>query len=165
MEFILSGNTRVIAEDLLAPIRNGAEILRRDLAERLTGKGPENCIRVEVDPEMAPETYRVKVTPEEIQLRCGDDLGAVYAMLSVSERLLGVHPLDWWMEIPTKQAETIAVAPQKWESPSYRVRFRSWFINDEVLFTGWHREESQRYEVWKRAFEAILRCGGNMVIP
>lgn len=165
MDFILSGSTKIIAESSLAPIRNGVDILRRDMTERLTGKGPENVIRVALDPEMAPESYRAKVTPEEILLTAGDDLGAVYAMLSVSERLLGVHAFDWWMEIPAKKTETVAVPPQKWESPEYRVRFRSWFINDEVLFTGWHMEESQRYTVWKRAFEAILRCGGNMVIP
>ena len=52
-----------------------------------------------------------------------------------------------------------------WESPRYAVRYRCWFVNDEVLFTGWHLEESQRAEVWKRLIEALLRCGGNMVIP
>jgi hypothetical protein len=102
---------------------------------------------------------------EEITLRCGDDLGAAYALLSVSERLLGVQPLGWWMGLAPKRLGSVSVPCQSWESPRYRVRFRGWFVNDEVLFSGWHSEENARAEVWERVFETVLRCGGNMVIP
>lgn len=163
--FIFSRNTRIVADESLPPVRSAVEILKRDMAAGLRGNGPENVIRVCLDAGMAPETYQAEAGPEEIRLVCGDDLGAVYALLSVSSRLLGVKPLDWWMEIRPEVRDTVSVPCQQWASPEYRVRFRSWFINDEVLFTGWHSEENQRAEVWKRAFEAILRCGGNMVIP
>ena len=163
--FVLSRNTKILADESCAPIRNAVEILKRDMAAGLRGEGPENRIRVELEAGMAAESYRAEITPEEILLKCGDDLGAVYALLSVSGRLLEVKPLDWWMEVAPKSFDTVCAACGGWVSPTYRVRYRSWFINDEVLFTGWHMEESLRYEVWKRAFEAILRCGGNMVIP
>ena len=163
--FVLSRNTKILADESCAPIRNAVEILKRDMAAGLRGEGPENRIRVELEAGMAAESYRAEITPEEILLKCGDDLGAVYALLSVSRRLLEVKPLDWWMDMAPKSFDTVCAACGGWASPTYRVRYRSWFINDEVLFTGWHMEESLRYEVWKRAFEAILRCGGNMVIP
>lgn len=163
--FILSLKTKICADDTFPAIRNAAEILKRDMAERLTGSGPENTIRVELDAGMAAETFRAEVKNDEIRLTCGDDLGAVYALLSVSERLLKVRPLDWWMETKPVRCRTVEASCGEWHSPAYRVRYRSWFINDEVLFTGWHAEENQRAEVWKRAFETILRCGGNMVIP
>ena len=58
------------------------------------------------------------------------------------------------------------------------MRFRGWFINDEVLFDEWKpRKENilpgamdygktvEDSFPWEMAFEALLRCGGNMVIP
>ncbi|MBO7663103.1 MAG: glycosyl hydrolase 115 family protein [Clostridia bacterium] len=163
--FIFSLNTRVEADETNAPIRNAADILKRDMREVLTGRGPENAIRAEIDSRLAAEEYRAEVGPAEIRVTGGDDLGVVYGLLSLSERLLGVKPLDWWMERRPERRETVSVPVQEWKSPARRVRFRSWFVNDEVLFTGWHMEEALRYQVWKRTFETILRCGGNMVIP
>lgn len=163
--FILSLSTRIEAGFDSAPLRSAVDILRRDMQAGLKARGPENRICLVLSGGLGEEAYQAQVTPEEIRIACGDDLGAVYGLLSISERLLGVKPLDWWMGAAPRQADTVAVPCQAWASPAYRVRFRSWFINDEILFTGWHPEENQRAEVWKHAFEAILRCGGNMVIP
>lgn len=44
------------------------------------------------------------------------------------------------------------------------VAYRGWFINDEVLISRWEAEENADYP-WEMAFEALLRCGGNTVIP
>ncbi len=164
-DFLFSLKTKIIADENSAPLRNAVSILKRDMEAVLSGEGKENEIRVILSSEIAKETYRAKVTPDAVQLICGDDLGGVFALLSVSERFLGIRPFDWWMDRMPEYLGIVRIPVQHWESPAYRVRFRSWFINDEVLFTGWHAEESQRAEVWKRAFEAILRCGGNMVIP
>ena len=164
-EFVLSLSTRIIADESIQPIWNGAEILRRDMGDTLSEKGKENTIRVVMDSSLPAESFRAKATEDEILLSCGDDLGAMYALLSISEKALHIKPLDWWMGILPKRQGTAKISAGEWKSPEYKVRYRSWFINDEVLFTGWHMEESLRYTVWKRAFETILRCGGNMVIP
>ena len=163
--FILSRSTRIIADETQSALRHGADILRRDIRECLTESGPENQIRVILTGALPPEAYQAAVQEDEIILRCGDDLGAMYAMLSVSERFLHVKPLGWWMGLRPEKQGTASVPIQAWESPQYRVRYRCWFVNDEVLFSGWHSEENARAEVWERVFEAILRCGGNMVIP
>ena len=163
--FCFSLSTRIQADENIQPIRRAADILRRDMRAALTESGEENAIRVVIDSSLAPERYRAQVLPQEILLTCGDDLGAAYALLSLSERLLKVKPLGWWMGLLPQRLSQVSVPCQSWESPDYKVRFRCWFVNDEVLFSGWHSEENARAEVWQRVFETVLRCGGNMVIP
>ena len=163
--FILSLNTRVLADESIPAVRHAADILRRDMRLCLRKGGPENTIRLTICPDQAPETYRAEASEDEITLRCGDDLGAAYALLSVSGRYLNVKPLGWWMGLKPETTDTAEIPCGSWESPAYRVRFRGWFVNDEVLFSGWHSEENARAEVWERVFETVLRCGGNMVIP
>ena len=163
--FILSLSTRIVSDESILPIRHAVEILKRDMRQVLCSAGPENQIRVVLDVSLPAEAYQATVTADEILLSCGDDLGAAYALLSVSERLLGVKSLGWWMGLNPEKKDTVSVPCQTWESPQYKVRFRSWFVNDEILFSGWHSEENARAEVWERVFETILRCGGNMVIP
>lgn len=50
------------------------------------------------------------------------------------------------------------------ESRPFAVRFRVWFVNDEVLISTW-QVNRRREEPWEMVFEALLRCGGNLVIP
>ena len=163
--FLFSLSTRILADESIPAVRHAMDILRRDIRECLTCSGEENIIRVLIDPALLEETFKAQVTPDEIILRCGDDLGAAYALLSVSERLLDVKPLGWWMGLKPEKVDSVSVPCEGWESPEYKVRFRCFFVNDEVLFSGWHSEENARAEVWERVFETILRCGGNMVIP
>ncbi|MBR1586155.1 MAG: glycosyl hydrolase 115 family protein [Clostridia bacterium] len=163
-DFVLSLSTRIEAPRGRKPIDCAVGILRRDMRETLTKGGTDNVIRVALDDALPPERYTARVTEREILLTCGDDLGAVYALLSVSERGLGVQPLGWWIGLEPKKRECALIPCQSWQSPAYKVRFRCWFANDEVLFTGWHSDEAARVGVWRRLFETILRCGGNMVI-
>ncbi|MBQ3705774.1 MAG: glycosyl hydrolase 115 family protein [Clostridia bacterium] len=162
--FVFSRSTVILADETIPAIQSGVELLKRDMRDTLMETGERNVIRAVLDASVGKERYQAKVTPREILLTCGDDLGAMYALLSVSERILGIRPLDWWMGVKPKKQGVAAVPCSAWESPSCAVRYRCWFVNDEVLFTGWHQEEARRAAVWKRLFETILRCGGNMVI-
>ncbi len=164
-DFFLSLSTRIDAPLTVKPIENAVRILKRDMKETLTESREKNVIRVCIDSSLLPEHYTAKVTENEILFTCGDALGAVYALLSVSERALGIQPLDWWMGVNAKKKPCAAIPCQSWRSPEWKVRYRCWFANDEVLFTLWHMAESERMQVWRRLFETILRCGGNMVIP
>lgn len=165
-DFILSLSTVIEADESVPAIRSAAEILRRDLRDTLTGHGPANTIRVVLDPALGEEQYAAHVEERELRLRCGNDLGAVYALLSISEKWLEILPLAWWMGLSPRRMDTASVpAGTAWQSPAYAVRYRCWFINDEVLLTGWHIEEGKRAILWRRVFETVLRCGGNMVIP
>ena len=142
--FLFSLSTRILADESIPALRHAADLLRRDMRNGLTCTGAENAIRVLLTPALPKETYKAHVTGDEITLRCGDDLGAVYALLSISERLLHVRPLGWWMGLKPERTETVSVPCEDWESPKYKVRFRCWFVNDEVLFSGWHSEENAR---------------------
>lgn len=163
--FRLSQGTRIVADETLPPIRYACEILRRDMRSVLTGEGDENAICVDLDASLPAESYRAQVSPEEIRLTCGGARGAVYALLSISERFLGVLAMGWWNGQSPARFPYIDIAPQQYVSPVYAVRHRGWFVNDEVLIDGWKDNREDERAVWRRIFETILRCGGNMVIP
>ena len=163
--FILSRATRIEADAATKPIEAAMGILRRDIREVLTDFAAENAIRVFTGRFLEEEQYRVEVGEDAIIVQCGGDLGAVYALLSISARALDIQPMDWWMRRDPRRLATAELLCGVWESPVYAVRWRGWFVNDEVLLTGWHIEETEREETWRRVFETLLRCGGNMVIP
>ncbi len=163
--FILSAATNIFTEEKSQPVQTAVRILLRDMKDVLIGKGPENAIQARIDPALGEESYAVRVFENEIIVQGGDALGAVYGLLSISQRCLDVQPLDWWMQKKPVQKKSVSVPCGEWQSPAYAVRWRGWFVNDEILFTGWHIEESAREATWQRVFETILRCGGNMVIP
>ena len=98
-DFILSLSTVIEADESIPAIHSAADILRRDLRDTLTGHGPANTIRVVLDPALDEEQYTAHVEEHELRLRCGNDLGAVYALLSISDkwlsaahRLAGIWP-------------------------------------------------------------------------
>lgn len=163
-EFILSLSTVIVSDSTLPAVQQGIAILRRDMQAILTGHGANNEIRVVMTEDAVPESYTTEVHPDAITLTCADELGAMYAIISISQRFLGMEPLDWWHDIRRPARETVSVPVQTYRSPDYAVRYRGWFVNDEVLIEGWHSCINDRFAVWKRIFETILRCGGNMVI-
>jgi hypothetical protein len=162
--FELSLSTVIKGGEEFPSVRNAGDILRRDMSEVLTGYGKENTINVLIDDNMGKESFTAEAAEDSITIRAGDDLGAVYGLLSISEKFLGIKPLSWWTGTKTERKDKAVIPAGTWSSPEYKVRFRCWFINDEVLFLGWHKEEAERAAVWRRVFETVLRCGGNMVI-
>lgn len=100
-----------------------------------------------------------------LHIAAADQLGLVYGMLRYSEKFLGVDPFWFWADLPPKQRDHIEVPAENYDAPQPSVRFRGWFVNDEVCLIGWKEEYPPSREVWQPVFEALLRCGGNMVIP
>ena len=162
--FELSLSTAIKGGEEFPSVRNAKDILKRDMSEVLTGYGKENTINVIFDNDIRKESFTAEAAEDSITIRAGDDLGAVYGLLSISEKFLGIKPLSWWTGTKTEKKDKAVIPAVTWSSPEYKVRFRCWFINDEVLFLGWHKEEAERAAVWRRVFETVLRCGGNMVI-
>ena len=95
----------------------------------------------------------------------GDDLGFVYGIYHISRVLLGVTDFWFWND-QRFTPQTAVEVPQgyRYESTPPAVRFRGWFINDEVLIDKW-QVDGRSDLPWLMAFEALLRLGGNMVIP
>ncbi|MBQ8159872.1 MAG: glycosyl hydrolase 115 family protein [Clostridia bacterium] len=175
MSFLFSQNTQIVSDlapggEFSKPVGHAVEILKRDMEDTLlpaSADMPENRIVLEKAQGCPQESYEIASGGGEIRITFSDDLGGVYALLFLSREFLGIQPLDWWSgRVARRHSEMFVEVPDgTWTSPVYAVRFRGWFINDEVLFTGWHVEEGERAAVWRRVMETVLRMGGNMIIP
>ncbi|PGT84879.1 glycosyl hydrolase 115 family protein [Bacillus sp. AFS040349] len=93
-----------------------------------------------------------------------DELGIIYAILHISEAYLGVDKFWFWNDCEPSPKANVKIRAVPYLSEVAKVRFRGWFINDEVLISTWKYQQSNTY-VWEMAFEALIRCKGNMVIP
>ncbi|ASA23881.1 glycosyl hydrolase 115 family protein [Paenibacillus donghaensis] len=94
-----------------------------------------------------------------------DELGIIYGLLHYSRYVLGVDPFWFWAELPPVRQDSILLPAENVDSLRPKVRYRGWFVNDEVCLIGWKEQYPPGEEVWQPVFEALLRCGGNMVIP
>lgn len=167
MNFILSLNTTILCSVPSASVANAVSILQRDINTCLTDKdAPHTSICLKQEEHMAAESYRITAAePSLMTLTAGDDLGFIYGLLKISEVFLEISPFWFWMDQKLKKQPFISIpADTVLTSPVPHVRFRGWFLNDEVLFLHWDNGEPKDFP-WRMAFEALLRCGGNMVIP
>ncbi|MBQ1458827.1 MAG: glycosyl hydrolase 115 family protein [Butyrivibrio sp.] len=105
----------------------------------------------------------------KLGIYASDDLGLIYGIYHISKTFLSVGEFWFWNEQVFKKKRGYRVPDDyTYESKPYKVRFRGWFINDEVLLSEWKPvvDGSVKEDFpWEMAFEALLRCGGNMTIP
>ncbi|MGQ4667923.1 glycosyl hydrolase 115 family protein [Metabacillus halosaccharovorans] len=94
-----------------------------------------------------------------------DDLGLIYGLLHYSQQYLGIDPFWFWGDLDVEQKSEVLIPTIDYVSKEQLVKYRGWFVNDEVCLIGWKEEYPPSKEVWYPVFEALLRCGGNMVIP
>ncbi|WP_078431177.1 glycosyl hydrolase 115 family protein [Metabacillus halosaccharovorans] len=94
-----------------------------------------------------------------------DDLGLVYGLLHYSQQYLNIDPFWFWGDLDVEQKSEVLIPTIDYVSKEHLVKYRGWFVNDEVCLIGWKEEYPPSKEVWYPVFEALLRCGGNMVIP
>jgi hypothetical protein len=165
--FTLNLNTEILFDGGAdKPASNAASILRRDMEKSLEASRARGG-RIRIMPhegEIPEEDWMIEVTSDEMRVHCGDSLGCVYALLFISGYFLGVTPFWYWNDQPFTRRPFAAVPLGIYPSPRYAVRFRGWFVNDEVLIENW-AAGPENTEHWLMVFEALLRCGGNMVIP
>ncbi|MGN0182335.1 MAG: glycosyl hydrolase 115 family protein [Candidatus Ornithomonoglobus sp.] len=163
--FILNADTKISYSDRRPAIKNAAAILERDIAKRFEPSGAEkNRIILKSRQGMAEEDFTLKVTDDEMTVTADDELGFVYGLLYISEKFLGIQPFWFWMDQRIESTAFVEVANGEYKPKKPAVKYRGWFINDEVLIMKWAVDGD--YETpWKMAFEALLRCGGNIVIP
>jgi hypothetical protein len=165
--FTLTLNTSLLSEGWDdKPVLHAMAILKRDMTKTLAmTKAEANRICIAPpDGTISEESWIIEVTPEKITVRSGSNLGCVCALLYISEHFLGVAPFWFWNDQRFTKAPSIPVPAGFYRSPRYAVRFRGWFVNDEALIENWAAEPANT-EHWLMVFEALLRCGGNMVIP
>lgn len=173
----------VIPEFPSSPVAHALKMLSRDwnqvlgspLHTELHGKGnrsPNIILRYVEESDGCPDrpetfVYRfISGTDGPVMHIAGtDDLGLVYGILHFSKEYLGVDPFWFWADLPPACKSSILIPATDYLSPEPAVRYRGWFVNDEVCLIGWKEEYPPTFDVWQPVFEALLRCGGNMVIP
>ena len=120
------------------------------------------------DSSLGEGMYRVVAERDALCIFAGDDFGFIYGLYHVSRELLGVPDLWFWMDWTpeasgTKRAPVSVPADYVYASRPFAVSDRGWFVNDEVLLMDW-RLDNDSDSAWEMVFEALLRCGGTMVI-
>ena len=163
--FILNQNTRLAAENNMeVPVKHAVDRWNRDMSMTiLPSKEEENEIVLKKE-NMEKEAYRIEVQKKQILIFSATSLGFIYALHSLSETYLEIQPFWFWNDQKLVKKEKAEIPCGVYEHPKWRIRYRGWFINDEVLISHWNAGVSKEYP-WQMVFEALLRLGGNLVIP
>ncbi|WP_251551401.1 glycosyl hydrolase 115 family protein [Neobacillus muris] len=178
----LKGQLRIkIPEVRTSPVDHAIRILVRDV-ETVLGEvpklviGPEDvadlCIRYAEHKDNCPQhpeahgfRFHSDGRNSWMDIVGYDELGIVYGILEFSKRFLEIHPFWFWSDQLIVTRPKIDIPMMDYDAPLPKVRYRGWFVNDEVCLIGWKEPYPPSREVWEPVFEALLRCGGNMVIP
>ena len=171
---LLDVNTVIETTGCGQAVRAAADDVRRDLnvvcgtqekppvAERALSR-----ITVHQDKTFAEGMFRVVANAEagSLTIAAGDDLGFIYGLYHISRALLGVPDLWFWMDWKPSHIGAVEVSDDYcFVSRPFAVAERGWFVNDEVLLMGWSLDNDPDLP-WQMVFEALLRCGGNIIIP
>lgn len=165
--FRITKDTAFSFPPLTPAVKHVYDIFARDFT-KVFGKGFETGNDVEIKTDCAgleSEQFRIKVNDDSIKIECADELGVIYAVLYMSREFLGVDDFWFWTEKEPNKRNMIALSSREYLSPAPKVRYRGWFVNDEVCLIGWSDEYPPSRRVWETVFETLLRLGGNMVIP
>lgn len=168
MKFTMTQNTTFLFEDLTPAVVYAAGFLKRDFEKVFQSPLQEKAdgqVHIRGNAGLtAPEQYCIRVSESGILVECGDELGMIYGILQLS-RWLGVDDFWFWTEKEPETKKTVDIETGTYNSPEYKVRYRGWFVNDEVCLIGWSDVYPPSREIWEIVFETLLRLGGNMVIP
>ena len=145
---------------------------------RRSSRAREARIIITLDDTISePEGYRIDVAPDKVRICGADELGIIYGIYRFSNQFLGVDPYWYFKDLLPEQRHEIAVPCGVVQSKKPTFHYRGWFVNDEDLFTEWKEGGGKRFidypfyhqvthiDVIDRVFEALLRAGGNLVIP
>lgn len=162
--FILNHNTEIKSDIAQKPVQNAVRILERDIKKRFKETDISGGdIVLEMSDGFKTEDYEI-AAGDDLIIRAGDNLGFVYALLYISEKFLGIKPFWFWLDQRIEKTDSISVKEGVYKPRPAAVKYRGWFLNDEVLILKWSINGDSD-EPWRMAFEALLRCGGNLVIP
>lgn len=165
--FKITKDTAFSFPALTPPIKHARDIFLRDF-EKVFSEGFKTGNDIEIlsgCEELDEEQFHITITDTNITVRCADELGVIYALLYMSREFLGVDDFWYWAEKEPMKRNMVALASREYLSPKAKVRYRGWFVNDEVCLIGWSDEYPPSRAVWEIVFETLLRLGGNMVIP
>lgn len=154
----MNRNTKIIYDGNNSVILKAIRILRRDMDTVFYETEEDGDEIFLIQKSLQDEQFEIK----DQTIYAGDELGFVYAILHISRHTLNIPPFWFWYDYKFKKKSSAEI--KDYVSAPARVRFRGWFLNDEILLSHWS-PDADPMTTWEMAFEALLRCGGNMVIP
>lgn len=128
---------------------------------------PVAAIVVNYDRTLAAEQYQVTIdaAANEVIVAGADDLGCIYGLYAISREWLGFDDFWFWNDRrPAHRRSLELPADARLDSKPAAVRYRGWFVNDEVLLMAWNIRNDNEL-TWRMVFATLLRTGGNLVIP
>lgn len=163
--FQLNRNTTLLSDAVTEKaVELACERFRRDMEKTLTDTVENRNRIILCKKDLKPEQYELEVTEQEIMIYGVDARSFIYALNYLSENYLGVLPFWFWNDQKMEVKSYVEIPCGTYRSEADRIRYRGWFINDEVLISHWDAGVPKEYP-WEMVFEALLRCGGNLVIP
>jgi len=177
---MITYNSDVVSKEKISiAVRHAIDTLRRDIRKTCIPSSKEGItIKLESADNIEPECFVIYKKNLEsnvdnsndkdkagLIINATDDLGFIYGIYYVSKEILGVNEFWFWNEQKFIPKDGYIISDNyKYESKPFAVKYRGWFINDEVLIDTW-KINGDKDKPWELAFEALLRCGGNMTIP
>lgn len=165
MEMQINVNTKIIYMDSAVPVMRAIENVKRDIRKVCCDSDEKGCDIVLIMENMQAEQFEIKCDNNMLVIYASDTLGFVYGLYHISRDILGVLPFWFWNDqIFIKKKGCRISGEYAYTSKPYAVKYRGWFVNDEVLIHKWYVDRKKDMP-WEMVFEALLRCGGNLVIP
>ncbi|MCR5322769.1 MAG: glycosyl hydrolase 115 family protein [Lachnospiraceae bacterium] len=159
-------NSKILSEyKVSSAVKYAINAFERDLQNTCTDSSkPGMEIVLFINPKLEPECFEITFS-ECVKIGAADDLGFIYGIYHISKNVLGVNEFWFWNEQPFEKKEGYEITEgYHYLSKPCSVRYRGWFINDEVLLDDW-KIDGDNDRPWEMAFEALMRLGGNMTIP
>lgn len=168
----ITKNTKISVRQKAIPIEYAAKVLQRDICKCCQEEGTlekQECELLEIVTlpveGLLDEMFIIRSMDRRLVIEYSDILGAVYGLYEVSRRFFGITPFWFWNDqVFGKKIGYEVEEDFFYKSTAFAIRYRGWFINDEVLLHAWYLE-GDKDKPWEMALEALLRLGGNMVIP
>lgn len=165
MNLVINRNLKIVMHIQTEPVKKAICNLKRDITMTCNETMKEGIELRIIEKPLERECFQIKAVNGNLELYAGDDLGFIYGMNEISRTILGIEDFWFWndQKIISQEEYQICDTYQYYSKP-VQIKFRGWFVNDEVLIHTWSVDR-QKDKPWEMVFEALLRCGGNMVIP
>lgn len=165
MALKINYNTNIISNLDSHAVAKAISNLKRDIKKVCLPTDEIGNYIVLVQEDLEEEQFKLTINEKSLEIHANDDLGFIYGIYEVSKQILGILPFWFWndQKIVKKQAYEVE---EKFEYQSEKavVRYRGWFVNDEVLIHKWSVDRKKE-RPWEMVFEALLRCRGNLIVP
>lgn len=165
MSIKINRNSKIISEGLNTPIERAMKNLERDIKKTCSVTEKPGADILLKKTLLGKEKFSLCCRNGSLLLQAEDALGFIYGIYEISRSILGITDYWFWNDQKIQLTEGFEVEETfEYHAKPFAVRYRGWFVNDEVLISTWKVDRKEEGP-WEMVFEALLRQGGNMVIP